>query len=668
MARINTYCILCLIVLFVFDTYAQQDCLVSQYWNRNPNTNAESTTSNQIQIITKEQILFSGYTMVSDVFQLIDGWTMSTYNGDKWTMQSNGTGTYQSQNWTLLLDGAHIELLQIDAQHINTLGISVNDIERIEIVNSTGNYLGEWNDKGIIHIITKRNVKGLTLRALVSNGVEIGDPHLQVNSNPNLNVHEYGSNISSFIGYKHNRWSIGFNQYFNTYFFRDTSIYMQPLIADYNSSVNAVNQLLNGRFQLAYSGKKVTHQLMVIANRGNEIILPLEFTPPHAINNRFYIAAYNLRWVLPKGIIQYKTSLTQRKVNGGIDGILQHDQNYFTQNVNYTLTKSTAKGQLTAQYGIAHEFIETQLKHLLIKDSNNTQHLFRPYFSYTYPLTKKSNVFTDISIAVTTHNTLPKAVLGYYKKSSLITNWSVVASYAQRDLTENNDYAQFLAFTNFSPSFTNQQPSSVSSLDYYFNINVNKYFKISFNSGIKQLYNERLLSPQTDNFGPTFRHDINYIDQTRWVNRLNIHYDMLKNTLFDLNYLQTAVLTDEWKNNNISRHRFSFVITQTLPMRFYIWARYYYQSSTYWVNPAYVINRSSITPENMFVRIAPMHTFDVGITKKLLKEYLVTNISIRNVLNTTERYQALGATFYMRIFISIKININAFGKANTSSP
>ena len=152
MARINTYCILCLIVLFVFDTHAQQDSLVSQYWNRNPNTNAETTTSNQIQIITKEQILFSGYTMVSDVLQLIDGWTMSTYNGDKWTMQSNGTGTYQSQNWTLLLDGARIELLQIDAQHINTLGFCVNDIERIEIVNSAGNYLGEWNDKGIIHI------------------------------------------------------------------------------------------------------------------------------------------------------------------------------------------------------------------------------------------------------------------------------------------------------------------------------------------------------------------------------------------------------------------------------------------------------------------------------------------------------------------------------------
>jgi hypothetical protein len=132
MARLILSLVSLLIGLSVF---AQQDSLVYQFWKRDPNSEIPNTISNQKQIITKEQILNSGYILVSDVLQLVDGWTMGTWNGDRWNLLSNGVSSYQQQNWILMLDGVKMELLKLDAPNINTIGISVYEIERIDDSN-----------------------------------------------------------------------------------------------------------------------------------------------------------------------------------------------------------------------------------------------------------------------------------------------------------------------------------------------------------------------------------------------------------------------------------------------------------------------------------------------------------------------------------------------------
>ncbi|MES2780351.1 MAG: hypothetical protein V4651_10690, partial [Bacteroidota bacterium] len=157
---------------------------------------------------------------------------------------------------------------------------------------------------------------------------------------------------------------------------------------------------------------------------------------------------------------------------------------------------------------------------------------------------------------------------------------------------------------------------------------------------------------------------IDHMDQTRWVNRLNVHYDMLKNTRFDINYLITSVLNDKWDGqNSIPKHRFSFVLIQSLPSRFNIWARYYYQSSTDWINPSILIQPGNTVNVDLYKQLASVHTIDLGLTKKLLKDYLILNLSLRNMLNTPEQYQVNGAMFYMRLLVSLRINIDgAFAK------
>lgn len=660
MARIVYTIFLWLLLSLSFEVSAQLDSIVSQQWRRDPNTDIENTVSNQKQIITKEQILYSGYVLVSDVLQLIDGWTVSTWNGDRWNTQ-NGAGNYQNQNWTILLNGQRVELMKLDAQHINTLGFSVYDIERIEVVNMAGNYLGEFNDKGIIHIITKKNTEGLTYRLFASNGNEIGDPHMDVFNNPDLNVHQFGTNYGNYLGFRKNKWNIQVNQYTNDYHYRDSSALLYPLVKQYNPSSGYGNSLLCGNIQVSYTSEKITHHLTGIISRTGDAIMPAGIFNPVTGQYNYNTIGYTMRLNLQKGIIQYRGSLMQRTFTGADQNQLSHEQYYQTNNLNYTTKQPSRKGTKTTQIGLAYDYISTQMLDTML--SNITiSHFIRPYYSLTYPLTKRSNVFTDISLSTNLEQVTPKLVLGYYKQPSFITSWSFVASFAQRNLAENNTYFSMLPMIDTTLTYLSDETSQTATLDYYYNININKYFKVSFNTGLKFLNNELYFTPTTilNATSPLLLNtEIDNMNQTRWLNRLNVHYDMLKNTLFDINYLYTSVLNDEWSDqNNIPKHRFSFVLEQTLPSRFTIWARYYYQSSTNWINPALLTQPGNTTSQPLYQQLASIHTIDMGVTKKLLKDYMILNLSLRNMLNTSERYQVNGAAFYMRLFVSVRINID----------
>ncbi len=660
MVRIAYFGSFWLLTILSLAVSAQQDSIIHQNWNRYPNADIENTSSNQKQIITKEQILYSGYTLVSDLLQLIDGFTMSTWNGDRWNLQANGTGTYQNQNWTLLLDGQRIDLMKIDAQHINTMGISVYDIERIEVVNTVGNYLSEFNETGIIHMITKKNKDGITYRGFISNGNEIGDPHMNVFNNLGLNVHEYGTNFGNYLGLKKNKWDLKVNQYSNIFFYRDTTNLLFPLVRQYNPDADFANTILSGKVQATYTSTRVTHQLIGIANRASDVIMPAGIFNPITGKNNYNTIGYTMRYAMQKGILQYRGSLMQRSFIGTDQNWISHEQHIQTHNLNFTQYQYTPKGKKITQFGMAYDYITTQL--LDTTNKNNTTHSFvRPYFSYTYPLTKRSNLFTDVSVSTNFKYALPKISLGYYKQNSIITNWSVSASFSQRNQIENNSYFLLISIMDTNSLHFAEDVSSLTTVDYFYNLNISKYFKVSFNSGLKYLHNELFFQPRStvnSNSPLLLNTEINDMQQTRWINRINLHYDLLKNTQVDLNYLYTSTFNDKSSlQNSIPKHRFSAIVYQSLPSRFYLWGRYNYQSSTSWINPLLIIQPINNSSQDFYTQISSTHTFDFGITKKLLKEYLTTNLTVRNIFNTNERYQANGASFYMRLFISVKLNI-----------
>lgn len=647
------------LLLIGHNVFAQQDSLVYQFWKRDPNSEISNTISNQKQIITKEQILNSGYTLISDVLQLVDGWTMGTWNGDRWNLVSNGSGSYQQQNWTLMLDGVKMELLKLDAPNINTIGISVYEIERIEVINVVGNYLGEFNDKGIIHIISKRSKDGFTFRSFISNGNEIGDPHLNAINNPGLNVHEYGTVFANHMAYKKNRWNVQLSQYGNNYFYRDTGNLIYPLVSTYNGDSSSFNTLISGRLLATYSSTKSIHQFSFNYNNADDVILPAGIFKPVTGKNTYYTAGYILRYVLSKGILQYRGNYTQRSFTAGLHQRLTHDQFYQSHNVNYTNKQKAASGMSTLQTGLDVSHTATMLNSA--NQGKSTDYLIRPYFSYSYPRSKKSTVFTDISLATNFESVLPKLSLGYYKQPSIIANWSFVTSFSQRNHYENNTYPNLLLLEDSNTAGIPFNSSSLATFDYYFNLNVSKYFFLSFNSGLKYLSNETFFKPISEGQSAQpflFNTSPVLVNQVYWLNRINIHYNIHKGTQLDINYLLMNRVDNESElKTSIPKHKFSIVLNHAMRSRFVFWSRYYYQSKIEYINPDFINEESAVGVFNPYVTVGSLHLVDVGLTKKLIKDYIITNLTIRNAFNTPENYQTNGAQFYFRLFLSLRINI-----------
>lgn len=648
------------LTLHFFGAWAQYDSLVYQQWFRQPYPENNNTVSNQKQIITKEQILYSGYNLISDVLQLIDGFTFTTWNGDRWNLALNGVGNYQNQNWVLMVDGVKLELLKLDAQSLNTIAVSVYDIERIEIINATGNYLGEFNDKGIIHIVTKKNKPGFNYRLLLANGNESGDPHLNVVNNPGLNVHEFGTVLGQSIGYKKNNWSVQANQFANNYFYRDTVSFMYPAVAKNNRNPKMYNTILGGRILVNYANPKTAHQVSVNLNHSDDVVLPASIFNPITGTNKSYQLGYLFRLVTKNGIIQYRGSYLNRNFTGNDYGqLINHTQKHQTHLLHFTKSKPVKTVTLVKQIGV--EFTQVTTSVSLNGRNTFSDYQIRPYYSGTYPLTKKSSWFTDISLATNFKHVLPKILLGYYKQPSIISNWSFVASYTQRNQFQNNTYPYLLSLKDTSNTLIPNNLNSQFTLDYFFNLNVSKYFMFSFNSGIKYLNNELYFVP-TDLNQPSnnliFNTEATLLKQTVWTNRLNLHYNMSKGLEVSLNYLHNRLINGQTDiNQSFPTHKFTAVLSKTLPARFYLFTRYYYQSATTFINP-YIAQQAGLNNiTSQYTQINSMHLLDAGVTKKLLKEYLILNLSIRNLLNTNEVYQANGASFNLRLFLSVKINI-----------
>lgn len=148
------------ISLFAFHSHAQVDSLVFEYRNRfpfNPKFDKSShTRSNQIQVISSRQIRESGYNTLGEVMQLADNMFFRHYSNFTYQLTQLSSTAFENQNWILLINGQRIEHPRLLSVNLNELGISVYDVERIEIVNTPGMYLNEYNERGIIHIITRQ--------------------------------------------------------------------------------------------------------------------------------------------------------------------------------------------------------------------------------------------------------------------------------------------------------------------------------------------------------------------------------------------------------------------------------------------------------------------------------------------------------------------------------
>lgn len=627
-------------LLSVNQVLAQTDSLYAQQWNRDPVISLKHTASAQRQIITAKQIQATGYTRLSDVLQLIDGWTFTILTGDKWALQSNGTGSYNNQNWVLMLNGQRIEMSRYTAIDLNKLGISVADIERLEIVNSSSMYVGEFAQNGLIHIITKKNPEGFSSRTYYGQLYNpVADKSLYGSINPGL-----GYSIYQTIGYTHKKFHIH----------ASAGSLENPAVYGYGGGASAPYSHL----EIQYSGNRITHQLQAGLSASNGSVT----------ENQYKRVGYLGLWTLsPQQQIRLSTSF-----NRGDD--YSRTSNIVTNTLQHRFLKAYKNGNFIWQNGVGTDYQQTSVNLLQLPVrqaylySESSAWILKPYSSVNIPVNRKVNAFGDVQLAFANKKVAPKISVGLYKRVSFISNYSLVFSYNEQLLEEFflNTINQNIGVMNGAPYFYNPKQSTA---DFYYNINFGNSVKFSFNSGLKNTFDlpEYRYDLYTYSFGNGISRNIKRaIYQLNWINRVNVHYDILKNMVMDINYLHTGIVST-WDDNlqNVPKHKFTLTMQYDLPKRFSLWTRNYWQSETKWFNYA---GYNQFNPTDLYYTLPSIYTWDLGISKKLYKDYFNLNVSARNLFNSSERYYPLGPQFDIRFSASITANIDGIFASRVAKP
>ncbi len=620
--------------------------------------------SSQRQMITASQIRLSGYSRVSDLFQLIDGWTFASVNGDKWYLQSNGTSHYQNQNWVLLLNGQKINLNRLDAVHINLLGIQVNDIERIEIVNTPTIYLNEYADKGIIHIVTKTYAQGITVKAMYNNGNETGDPGPYRYTGANTtNINRIGQNYAVSLGYVKGNFSIQSTFNSQEYYARSESVRLRYTRFN-NPAVSPNNEIKSSFTRLAFQSGRWSHQLQGTISQTNDFTFIYPYSTEIRNYQQHFSAGYHTLFKLtPSNQFRFNfafdnTDFSRSSASFFVPPV--KNQQAATGNISYTHYFLKQKKNAIVQSGVAFDHNTYQFYSSTNKSSFL---LIKPYAVLSLPASRKSTFFTDVMFTTNQSDIGFKTTAGIYKRADIITNWNFLVSYSNRLAEEDNNMVYVMA----DRSEKLQLPNAISlsrlsnnsqfTSDFYYGLTIGNNFKFIYNLGFRTLWNQSAFLLDTSSL---YYHISNYgyqtgMKRTDLINRFYLYYNVLNNMIFHIHYMRTGNISgNESLSSSIPKNKITFTAEYQLPKKIQVWGRVYWQSATNW-KASNAVDSFSVKAEDS--ALPELFLIDAGIGKQLFKDHLYLNFTIRNVLNKREIYHPLGADMGLRMFVTVSLHL-----------
>ncbi len=136
-----------------------------------------SESPSAVSVITAEDIRQSGATNVVDLFRMIPGMDVITLDGPRSVVSARGFASETARTMLVMIDRRIIFLHQQGGTFWRTFPLSLEDIERIEILRGPGSTLYGINAfTGVINIITKdpEKYKGWTLSSTLGGNGELG--------------------------------------------------------------------------------------------------------------------------------------------------------------------------------------------------------------------------------------------------------------------------------------------------------------------------------------------------------------------------------------------------------------------------------------------------------------------------------------------------------------
>jgi iron complex outermembrane recepter protein len=110
-----------------------------------------------IFVITQEDIRRSGSTNIPDLLRMVPGMDVAQINGSTWAIGARGFNQQFSNKLLVMIDGRIVYTPNFAGVYWDTLGVPLEDIERIEVIRGPGGTIWGANAvDGVISIFTKK--------------------------------------------------------------------------------------------------------------------------------------------------------------------------------------------------------------------------------------------------------------------------------------------------------------------------------------------------------------------------------------------------------------------------------------------------------------------------------------------------------------------------------
>jgi hypothetical protein len=157
--------------------------------------------------VTGETLRRAGATRLGDVLRLAGMWDVATVDGFTWQASPLGGGPFAPAGWRVMVDGRRMELDLFGTTSLDRLGIPLDRIERVELVELPRLAAGRLTTEGIVHVHTLEPTPGPSASGWFTTGSEIGDPGpFEFTPEASANVDRTGHDGTAALGYGGNSW------------------------------------------------------------------------------------------------------------------------------------------------------------------------------------------------------------------------------------------------------------------------------------------------------------------------------------------------------------------------------------------------------------------------------------------------------------------------------
>ncbi|MFH1195468.1 MAG: hypothetical protein V1720_07125 [bacterium] len=626
------------------------------------NIDSLSAISNS-EIITSSMIKTAGISTIAEIVSLKNNWFTYTLDGSTSQIYANNLTPVNRQNLIIFIDGQRFDIGVFDVQNLNTLPISIDQVDYVEFFDVPRIYEGEFSDRALIHFHTKIPLKGLSLSAAHAVGNETGDPGpFNYTKFRSENIDKLIYNFAVNISAAGDNWFLKGNFKGEQLFQSDPAVRSRIASLSVNNKSNLVSwsatltfNALNGRHHFI-TGHTDNFDFFFFKPYGNEI----------PVNKVIHHYGLNGEFGIDKNIsLHYELKTSSIILN-------QWDNNY---DIEFDWGISNYLGRLECQYnstimdakfGLVSDNHVGQTGQLLL----NNSYLFQKYYC-DVNLTLNKNIsqsFGFMGLKSGTEN----SVKFYLSNFWIINKWNQVSvsTSASKKLfmedvnywswAENNYYLSILDKKDnyYSGSFNHNNSLT---LDLNYRFTYKKDFRIDISADYRN-FSKIYFETQAFQFNP----------QTNlYYSNTNLYYNgniqvagfevEVENNISDF-LTQKAFYnyhTDIGGNELLKEiykmfytHVAGYQVAIKADDSFSIWTSLKYYSPIEWFDYRYIDYQTGGINKN---KIDEKLLLDFSVQKWFWGKRIWANLLFKNILNEDENYHPLGQFFVLRFYFQVHI-------------